>query len=97
MRNITTGQEVLVKPQETQSLQETEELLNTISEINIQLNGCPHFLQFLGFTEVPHEERIAASLLQHPASQPQEINTNLIYLVFEHFPDTIEAAWPLLI
>jgi len=48
---------VLVKPQETLSLEETEELLTTISDINIPLNQCDHFVQFLGFTEVPFEER----------------------------------------
>lgn len=52
MKNIQTGQFVLIKPQETNSLQETEELLTTIKDINIKLNSCPHFLQFLGFTEV---------------------------------------------
>jgi len=44
MRNIQTGQEVLIKPQETSSLEETEELLTTISDINIKLNSCQHFL-----------------------------------------------------
>ncbi|KAL4427200.1 hypothetical protein ABPG74_013404 [Tetrahymena malaccensis] len=93
MKNVETGQLVLIKPQETNSLQETEELLTTIQDINIRLNQCPYFLQFLGFTEVPPEDRIT-ELNSSGRKLNQSVDQNLIYLVFEYFKDTIEQLWP---